>query len=259
MTHSAVPCSSHQSAPATSLCGGTVGPSFVLYLLGLGLQDIEQEAPVAACLWQSEGSGLSASLRNGQLRTGLYKGKMLRRYSQGSGQLVCCDCWLGYFYFAPAKEAKCRAMHLLRGTGTDREPACQNRRPCVPSWPSPLVSQPFSPALRPGFASLFPKYWVHHNKNCQEEWLRYLFICKFFSVLRTANIANRQIYNPYWRQILLTIFFFWENQHGLVPQGRNRMSGTFKALWHPSMKNPKQQQLTKQTNKHKNKANTPEF
>lgn len=206
MPHNAVPCSSHQSALATSLCGRTVGLPFVLYLHGHGLQDMEQEAPVAACLWQCEGGGLSASLRNGQLRTGLYQGKMLRRYSQGSGQLVCCDCWLGYFYFAQAKEAKCRAMHLLRGT--DREPACENRWPCVPCWPSPLVSQSFSPVLWPGFTSLFPKYWVHHNTNCQEECLKYLFICKFFSRLCTANIANIQIIQSILKMDSFIYIFF---------------------------------------------------
>lgn len=136
MPHNAVPCSSHQSALATSLCGRIGGLPPWTWIAGHGAGS--SCLSLSLTMW---GGGLSASLRNGQLRTGLYRGKMLRRYS--SGQLVCCDCWLGYFYCARAKEAKCRAMHLLRGTGTDREPACENRRPCAPCWPSPLVSQPF--------------------------------------------------------------------------------------------------------------------
>lgn len=145
MPHSAVPCSSHQSALATSLRGRTVGLPLVLYLHGHGLQDMEQEAPVAACLWQCEG-GVGSQPPRGMANweLGSTEEKCWEDTARAWGSVsAVCDCWLGYFYFARAKETKCRAMHLLRGTGTDREPACENRRPCVPCWPSPLVSQPF--------------------------------------------------------------------------------------------------------------------
>lgn len=241
MPHSAVPCSSHQSALATSLRGRTVGLPLVLYLHGHGLQDMEQEAPVAACLWQCEG-GVGSQPPRGMANweLGSTEEKMLRRYSQGLGQRVCC-LWLltWLFLFCSSKRDKMQGNASAQGHRDWQGASLRKQTAMCALLTLSSSLAAISPVLRPGFTSLFPKYWVHYNKNCQKECLTYLFICKFFSRLCTANIANIQIYNPYWRWILSFIFFFWENQHGLVPQWRNRMSGMFKALWHPPKEKPK--------------------
>lgn len=203
MPHNAVPCSSHQSALATSLCGRIVGLPPWTWIAGHGAGSSCLSLSLTMWGWWALSLPEEWPTENWAL-----PGKNAEKIQPGLR--AACLLWLLTWLFLLCSSERGKMQGNASAQGHRDWQGASLRKQTAMCALLTLSSSlaAISPVLRPGFTSLFPKYWVHYNKNCQKECLMYLFICKFLSRLCTENIANIQIYNPYWRWILSFIFFF---------------------------------------------------
>lgn len=156
MPHNAVPCSSHQSVPATSLYGTTVGLPFVLYLHGHGLQDIRTSSRKLLCslsltMWR----GWALSLpEEWPTENWALPGKNAEKIQPGlrAACLLRLLTWL--FLFCSSKRGKMRGKASAQGH-RDWQGASLRKQPAVSAFLT------LSSSLAAIFSSLAARVLLH--------------------------------------------------------------------------------------------------